>query len=102
MMDASVPHGPDDLAGLKQYAERLERDLADLRSRIAGAGAESLRQVAVIDQAACYLCGACASTCPANAIRLTDVATVNPMACTGCGACIRVCPADAIQLQVAD
>lgn len=101
-MEPPEARSPDDLAGLKQYAARLEQDLADLRSRIAGAGVEASRQVAVIDQAACHFCGACASTCPANAIQLTDVATVNPMACTGCGACIRVCPADAIRLQMAD
>ena len=97
-MGASAALSPDDLTGLKQHAERLERELADLRSRFADVGAESVRHVAVIDRAACSLCGACASSCPVNAIQLTDVAEVNPMACTGCGACIRVCPADAIRL----
>lgn len=101
-MGASATLSPDNLTGLKQHAEMLERELADLRSRLADGGAESVRHVAVIDRAACSLCGACVASCPVNAIQVTDVAEVNPIACTGCGACIRVYPADAIRLQVAD
>jgi NAD-dependent dihydropyrimidine dehydrogenase PreA subunit len=94
--------GTDDLTAMKQYAEKMERQLAEVRSQLTQAGTQVNRHVAVIDQAACSLCGACVSSCPRNAIRLAEAVEVDTTTCTGCGACVRACPANAIRLAAVD
>lgn len=44
----------------------------------------------------CVACGACAATCPVEAITVEDKAVVNPDVCIDCGACEDVCPVGAI------
>lgn len=45
----------------------------------------------------CISCGACQSTCPADAITMgSEHYEVNPDACIDCGVCELGCPADAI------
>lgn len=53
----------------------------------------------------CMGCGACASTCPENAIRLVDIVdlgirpVVDSKKCKECGECIKVCPGAGIAHQ---
>ncbi len=54
---------------------------------------------AKVDQDACTGCGACAETCPADAITVDDTAKVDPEVCTECGACVEECPVEAITLE---
>ncbi|HEX2977289.1 MAG TPA: 4Fe-4S binding protein [Bacteroidales bacterium] len=54
---------------------------------------------AKVDQDACTGCGACAETCPADAITVDDTAKVDPEVCTECGACTEECPVEAITLE---
>ena len=44
----------------------------------------------------CIACGACASTCPVDAISEGDIYVVNADTCIDCGACVAECPVDAI------
>ena len=44
----------------------------------------------------CISCGACAATCPVNAISEGDEKyIIDPEICISCGACAGVCPVDA-------
>ncbi|MBQ4427729.1 MAG: 4Fe-4S binding protein [Oscillospiraceae bacterium] len=46
---------------------------------------------------ACITCGACAETCPVEAISMGDVHfEVDPDVCVDCGACEEGCPVGAI------
>lgn len=47
----------------------------------------------------CVACGACAGTCPVEAIKVDDVAVVDPDVCIDCGACEEVCPVGAIHAE---
>jgi len=45
----------------------------------------------------CINCGACAPTCPVDAISETgDKHVIDAATCTDCGACVDSCPVDAI------
>jgi len=44
----------------------------------------------------CIMCGACASTCPVDAIVEGDGLYEITESCIGCGACVSTCPVDAI------
>jgi len=92
----------DELTAMKQYAEKMERQLAEVYSQLTQAGTKANQRVVVIDRTACSLCGACVSSCPRNAIRLAEAVEVDTTTCTGCGACVRACPANAIRLAAAD
>ncbi|MEG1705771.1 MAG: 4Fe-4S binding protein [Clostridia bacterium] len=47
----------------------------------------------------CISCGACAPTCPVNAISEGDGKyVINPELCIECGACAGVCPVEAPEL----
>ena len=49
---------------------------------------------------ACIQCGACAATCPVNAISEGDTQfVVDPDQCIDCGACESGCPVGAISEQ---
>jgi len=54
--------------------------------------------VAVVEQAACQACGACAQICPFDAITVSSPATVEWAKCMGCGLCVGICPAGALEL----
>jgi ferredoxin len=45
---------------------------------------------------ACLACGACAATCPVEAISEGDIYVINPDVCVDCGACAAECPVGAI------
>ena len=45
---------------------------------------------------ACLACGACAATCPVEAIPEGDIYVINPGVCVDCGACAAECPVGAI------
>ena len=45
---------------------------------------------------ACLACGACAATCPVEAIKEGDIYSIDPEICVDCGACKDGCPVDAI------
>ncbi len=51
-----------------------------------------------IDQDACIACGACADTCPVDALTVNDYAEVDADACIDCGSCTSACPVDALSL----
>ena len=45
----------------------------------------------------CIACGACADSCPVEAIAAGDpIYTIDAATCTDCGACVDTCPVDAI------
>lgn len=45
----------------------------------------------------CLSCGACAESCPAEAIsEAADKFVIDPDLCMSCGACAEDCPAEAI------
>ena len=44
---------------------------------------------------ACIACGACAESCPVEAISEGDIYSINPDVCIDCGACADACPVDA-------
>ena len=44
----------------------------------------------------CITCGACASSCPVDAIGEGDIYVIDADKCTDCGACASECPVDAI------
>lgn len=51
----------------------------------------------VINKDECVGCGACAGTCPVEAISEQDgVCVIDQDACLGCGACTEACPTGAI------
>lgn len=45
---------------------------------------------------ACLACGACASTCPVEAISEGTPYKIDASKCIDCGACASTCPAEAI------
>jgi NAD-dependent dihydropyrimidine dehydrogenase PreA subunit len=46
----------------------------------------------------CTSCGACASACPAEAIKPGDKQyNIDPETCIECGACVDTCPVGAIK-----
>jgi len=46
----------------------------------------------------CTTCGACADSCPVEAISEgADTYTIDQDACTDCAACVDTCPVDAIK-----
>ena len=49
----------------------------------------------------CVACGACADTCPVEAISLGDsgIYVVDPDTCVDCGACEDVCPTGAVKVE---
>jgi ferredoxin len=54
-----------------------------------------------LDVDACVACGACAVTCPTDALRLDGAAatlTVTDADCIGCGSCASACPDEAIHV----
>lgn len=53
---------------------------------------------AVVDKAKCTTCGACAPSCPVEAIKVDDKADVNKETCISCGACVSECPVEAIAM----
>lgn len=55
---------------------------------------------AQVDFEECVGCGACAATCPFEAITMeSDRAIVDPDKCVGCGKCVGVCGAEAIEIK---
>ena len=46
----------------------------------------------------CVACGACAETCPVEAIKLGDngIYEIDSELCVDCGACVDTCPVGAI------
>ena len=49
---------------------------------------------------ACISCGACASTCPGEAISMgSDHYEIDPDTCIDCGACEEGCPVEAISAE---
>jgi len=58
---------------------------------------------AVIREADCTGCGACAELCRFDAVRTAEGGfCVDPTACEGCGVCVRFCPAGAIDFPERD
>lgn len=48
----------------------------------------------------CVSCGACAGTCPVEAISQgADQYVIDPEKCVDCGSCSESCPMDAISAQ---
>ena len=47
----------------------------------------------------CTACGACATTCPSNAITVGEVAHIDEDTCIGCGMCVVACKYGAIEFE---
>jgi electron transport complex protein RnfB len=64
-------------------------------------GVESVRWVAVIDEAWCIGCTQCIPACPTDAIIGASkvMHTVMPTHCTGCELCLPTCPVDCIKME---
>jgi len=66
--------------------------------------ASSHKAVAWVDEELCTGCGACAETCPYDAIAfqkrdgLLYASHIDPLLCKGCGNCVVACPPKAIRL----
>jgi electron transport complex protein RnfB len=63
-------------------------------------GLETVRTLAVIDEAWCIGCTLCIAACPTDAIFGSNkrMHSVIPEHCTGCELCLPVCPVDCIQM----
>jgi predicted Fe-Mo cluster-binding NifX family protein/ferredoxin len=100
-LPASSPAGSEpanqeqELAGLKQQAEILERQKQQLYQRIIQLEG-GRRAVAIVDSEKCAGCGICVDVCPVGAIEVSEQAVVNDEACTGCAACVSECPNEAV------
>lgn len=86
-------------AALRQEAEQIQGRLDAIRARLEAVEPTAVRNVAVVDQTACQLCGVCEEACPRGAIRMTERIDVDRTRCTGCGVCVGLCPAGAIHLE---
>jgi NAD-dependent dihydropyrimidine dehydrogenase PreA subunit len=53
---------------------------------------------AVVDKGKCTTCGACAPSCPVEAIKVEDKADINKDTCISCGVCVSECPTEAIAM----
>lgn len=49
-----------------------------------------------VDSSMCVACGACADSCPQDAITIEDMAVIDDSKCVDCGVCVDECPAGAI------
>ena len=67
-------------------------------------------EIAKVNETLCAACGACAKTCPYQAITIEEIhdrkgnfvkktARVNPGLCMGCGTCVAVCPSKSVDLE---
>ena len=67
-------------------------------------------EIASVNENLCAACGACAKTCPYQAISIETIldrkgnfvkrtARVNPGLCMGCGTCVAVCPSKSVDLE---
>ena len=48
----------------------------------------------------CLHCGACAGSCPQNAIFLNDTCPEFGEGCNRCGRCVKACPVGALEMEV--
>lgn len=99
------------IAGACQGPKTVAESVASGLAAVAYSGAMLKRGtaeldplVATVDPEACTWCGACAESCPYDAIEQLalngkQVATIAAAACKGCGGCVPVCPEGAIDLQ---
>jgi len=58
------------------------------------------KNIPVVDQKSCTLCGQCVDVCPENvlAIEANKLVYSNPSACTMCAACESICPEHAVKV----
>jgi ferredoxin len=51
-----------------------------------------------VNKAKCLACGACAESCPVNAIEVTDFPSFDYNQCISCYCCYEVCPENALEV----
>ena len=58
------------------------------------------KNVPIINQQKCTLCGKCVDVCPENvlAIEAESLVYAHPSACTMCAACESICPEQAVKV----
>lgn len=61
--------------------------------------AQHSRCAPVVDPKGCSSCGACAPSCPVDAIQIGAVAVIDDKICIGCGHCIAACPEATINVR---
>jgi len=88
------PGGAEGVVRLARLTGRQELALD------ASCGTESLRLLALVDEAACIGCALCLKACPVDAIlgAAKQTHTVIDELCTGCELCVPACPVDCISL----
>jgi electron transport complex protein RnfB len=88
------PGGADTVRALAQL---LGREVVPVDTSL---GRASMRQRALIDEAACVGCNRCAEACPVDAIAGLPqrMHTVIADHCTGCELCLAPCPVDCITM----
>jgi electron transport complex protein RnfB len=89
---------PGGSAAIHALAALLDREFVPLNP---ANGAESLPQVAWIDESRCIGCARCLAPCPVDAIigAAKFMHTVLTERCTGCELCIAPCPVDCIEMR---
>lgn len=90
--------GPKDLQESITQAQGTVSKVAALLQK---GGIEVELAKAYVDKQVCIGCGACASSCPYNAIKWQAFGTpeVIEVVCKGCGICAATCPVSAMQLR---
>lgn len=52
-----------------------------------------------VDEELCSGCGACAASCPCDAVEILDGVAVIDDQCMRCTACVRLCPMQALSVR---
>ncbi|MEQ1657952.1 MAG: NAD(P)-binding domain-containing protein [Hylemonella sp.] len=85
---------------LRRYFRKHARDVAALEVAVQSGLAEPASLHPIVDPSRCMGSGACAKSCPEEALGVINgkMALTNAAACIGHGACLAACPTEAITL----
>ncbi|MEQ1660227.1 MAG: 4Fe-4S dicluster domain-containing protein, partial [Hylemonella sp.] len=85
---------------LRRYFRKHAQDVAALEVAVQSGLAEPASLHPIVDPSRCMGSGACAKSCPEEALGVINgkMALTNAAACIGHGACLAACPTEAITL----